>query len=470
MLKTLVSAAMTPYQYRNFFRPMLLKHHRSALKVLPFAILVSMIGLAAPQSIAADLQIAAPTGLPAPRFRTTVTTGGAPLFVAPIDIDADGLPDFVTANYIGNSITIVKNSGNGVFLPTQELFVGGSPVQSVVVDLQQRGALDVVVCNSALSDPYIAVVTNNGSGTFALSERIKVGPGAVAIAAGDVNNDSKPDIITSDYSSNTLTVLTNDGSGHLQISQTLSTANFPHGVAAVDLDHDGWRDLVNCCWQGNVVQTFTNDQHGHFALRQTIPAPGNPHWMVTADFNGDGFIDVATSNSEGTFTVLTNDHTGGLVLSAKMPTTIGEGHGIGIGDWDGDGNIDLAVTSFTTSSNHVALFRNNGHGVFDSPSWIVGEGSPYAPAFVREIRRGPTLMFVPDSSANHVHIFELDTTTSRVQWPVTTAPWRLQEAADLQTNGWADSPLPILLNASSQQNTAIVNPDAGRRFFRLTHD
>src|ERR1700685_2204136 len=74
--------------------------------------------------------------------------------------------------------------------------------------------------------------------SFVLSSSPEVGTAPFGIAAADVNNDGKPDLISANAGDNTLTVLTNDGSGVFSSNATYIVGNTPISVAAADVNND----------------------------------------------------------------------------------------------------------------------------------------------------------------------------------------------------------------------------------------
>jgi hypothetical protein len=70
------------------------------------------------------------------------------------------------------------------------------------------------------------------------------------MTAADVNGDGKVDLITANSGNNTLTVLTNNGSGGFALTSTYNVGSYPNWVTATDVNGDGKMDLV-CANSGN---------------------------------------------------------------------------------------------------------------------------------------------------------------------------------------------------------------------------
>jgi len=64
------------------------------------------------------------------------------------------------------------------------------------------------------------------------------------LAVVDVNSDSKPDIIVTNYGSINVGVLLNTGNGTFAAQQVYSTGSGPEAVAVVDINSDGKLDII----------------------------------------------------------------------------------------------------------------------------------------------------------------------------------------------------------------------------------
>ncbi|MFL5653862.1 MAG: FG-GAP repeat domain-containing protein [Ktedonobacteraceae bacterium] len=165
---------------------------------------------------------------------------GSPGAVATGDLNGDGHPDIVTANTAFSEIAVLLNNGAGSFASPTFYAAGagvGEGSQSIVIaDFNGDGHLDIVVPGQGIA--AVAVLLNNGNGTFALA--IRYGSGitgdVISVAVSDVNGDGHPDIIAGVSSTATVAVLFNNGDGTFGTASSYTVGNDP-GAVAVGLGH-----------------------------------------------------------------------------------------------------------------------------------------------------------------------------------------------------------------------------------------
>ena len=89
------------------------------------------------------------------------STGDGPGRIAIGDVDGDGSPDIVAANYLSRSVTVLRGY-KGTFMPTATIPVGNHPQGIALGDLNGDGKADIVVANS--DDNTISILLGRHAG------------------------------------------------------------------------------------------------------------------------------------------------------------------------------------------------------------------------------------------------------------------------------------------------------------------
>jgi len=309
-------------------------------------------------------------------------TGAIPLAQLPPSVVTNGASGInITGTFSGDgagvtNVNLGLSSGgsirpeSGVFILNATLNVGSSPSAVIAADVNGDGKLDLISGNYSANT--LSVLTNNGSGGFVFSSLPAVSSPESVVAA-DVNGDGKMDLIVANLAANTLTVLTNNGSGGFVISSSPGVGAGPFSVTTNDFNGDGKVDLICANSAANTVSVLTNNGSGGFVLSSSPAVGSGPRSVMAADLNGDGKADLICANyTANTLSVLTNNGSGGFVL-ASSPTVGISPVSIMVADVNGDGKMDLISANY--NGGNLSVLTNNGSGGFvlaSSPA--VGSG------------------------------------------------------------------------------------------------
>jgi hypothetical protein len=281
-----------------------------------------------------------------------------------------------TGNGAGlTNLDLGQNSGGSIqplslTLSSPQLL--GEPTYAVSAgDVNGDSKPDLIAAGYNTSSLY--VLTNNGNAGFVLITNYPLSGGTQpeALVAADINNDGKLDLISGNANS-TLSVLTNNGSGGLVLSTTVSVISTARGVIAADVNGDGKLDLINAGSSGNVIQVFTNNGSGGFVSAATI---SNPSLMrvAAADVNGDAKVDLLGANGSFGVVVFTNNGSGGFPLSSIIATPTSANRII-TADVNSDGKPDIITAN--PLSDILSVLTNNGSGGFALASSPGAGGNP----------------------------------------------------------------------------------------------
>ena len=267
------------------------------------------------------------------------------------DVNGDGYPDIAVAFHNNSGVGVLLGNGDGTFQAMEAIATSGVSEYIALADLNRDGNLDIVTLNSY--DGSASVLLGNGNGTFQAEQSFGVGSYSYGLTVADFNNDGKVDVAVSNYSGSTVSVLLGNGDGTLQAGVTYPVGDSPTNLVAVDLNADGNQDLVVCSIESSSVSVLLGVGDGTFQPKVDYQVPSS--WGVAAaDVNGDGIPDVVATSLAGAVDLLQGVGDGTL-LAAVSTSTSASNYLLALGDLNGDGVIDLAVANLGASNVVVSL-------------------------------------------------------------------------------------------------------------------
>lgn len=217
------------------------------------------------------------------------------------DLNGDSKPDLIAANYSSLSSLSVQASSNGrLTMPINQKLITTKESASrfpLFSDFNNDQKIDFLLCSE---NGGISVFHGNGFGDFSVAQTFPGSPSSYGFAIADFNNDSYPDIVTSNYISGEIVFFRNlagQGFEPISMQNKATTAVF---IVATDLNGDKNSDILvfDRSLNNPSGYAFMGYGNGTFAspvqsIKTTFPMLIDSRYE---DINNDGRMDAAFIN------------------------------------------------------------------------------------------------------------------------------------------------------------------------------
>ena len=241
------------------------------------------------------------------------------------DFNNDAKTDIAVVNYTTNKIGILTNNGAGTFNNNSNAAIPAGLTAIAASDMNSDGKLDLVVSKSN----GVSIMMGSGDGTFNTENSYSITPvSASDLSLADFNGDGKTDVALL-AGTNSVSLLLNNGAGGLGNETLWSGGAVLTTIAADDLDNDEKVDLIF---------GFTTSSKGYVKLLLNITERQTIQRSVLFDFDADGKADVSVFRPLNGAWYLLNSSSGFAALQFGGATDK-----LTPADFDGDGKTDIAI-------------------------------------------------------------------------------------------------------------------------------
>ncbi|HMG23855.1 MAG TPA: VCBS repeat-containing protein [Kofleriaceae bacterium] len=300
-------------------------------------------------------------------------TGAYPTGGAIVDFNHDGHLDVVTADYHGNSVSVLLNAGTGHLnlrpIASYTTVSGAETSNLAVGDVNKDGNPDVLATNPQRAS--VSLFLGQADGTLAAGITIPVGVTAAAqpysAAIDDFNGDGNPDLAIAEEVSGAIIVRLGKGDATFgdEVPYAIDGVR-DYIVIARDVNGDHAVDLVCANRNGDTVSVLLGRGDGTFrkAIVTSVVPTGvtftqdrpwyGPYGVTVADVNRDGVPDLVTPNFLGdNVSIMLGSGNGrfepaiaiGVNKPADTTLTSSTPYAVVITDVDGDMRPDLVIAT-----------------------------------------------------------------------------------------------------------------------------
>ena len=187
------------------------------------------------------------------------------------DVNGDGYLDLLVPLFVspGNGVALFlgKSDNTGTFNAETDVAAGFAPVYNLAAaDLNGDGKVDIAFSAPFQQNQGVAVALGNGDGTFQAPTLFPTStqdpsldsPLPAYVKILDLNGDSHPDLLVTNYEFGTVAVLYGAGNGTFSAPTEFASGNGNFGLVTTDVNSDGAVDIVTARDNSNGVTVLLN--------------------------------------------------------------------------------------------------------------------------------------------------------------------------------------------------------------------
>ncbi len=206
------------------------------------------------------------------------------------DLNSDGITDLLSTCPRLGTLLLHEGLGNGLYKLVQNLNVAGTPYRIAVGDLNRDTRTDLVWIDQDSGTLYWAYANVPPGISFSGGSFLPEGEEASGLALTDFDGDGWLDAVVSVGGGDELAIHLNDGAGSLLAGQFQSVGDHPTQVLTTTAPSTGLPRLI-VAQEGVLSQNVAVYDGLTPTLSQEIPS-GQPDWLESDPWDGDSLDDL----------------------------------------------------------------------------------------------------------------------------------------------------------------------------------
>ncbi len=308
------------------------------------------------------------------------------------DSDNDGDNDLLVLGKSGEFYytKIYRNNGDSTFLDLGIAIPGLAHGGADVLDFNNDGAIDLVVCGNDGSSRQFYLYQNIGNNQFVEVPTSIPGVDYASVKCSDLNLDGYCDIILIGQTSTgkIAQIHKNNGDNTFSLINSLEGV-YDGDIITQDINNDDWPDIilsgVNNSFQ-LINKIYLNQKNPDFEFQERVSniAAIRGGEIKISDFNNDSYKDIVITGKDINDNYITRTYINNFGLSFTLSDNLTGLYysSIATGDFNNNGYPDIFVSGLDINSNYKTIFyvNNTGSGFSEQstnlPDIVKGSFSP----------------------------------------------------------------------------------------------
>ncbi len=279
------------------------------------------------------------------------------------DFDSSGAPDFLSASFDGNSLSVHLNGGDPEYWPEFAVTVApAGPIDVAAVDFDRDGEDDALVAGQGAdvvrwykrspmswNDPWTSVLVSTRQDP-------------ASVSAADIDGDGDPDALAAFTGDDVFAWYENTAGDGSAFSEHVIASGVADAIdaGAVDVDRDGDLDVVALTLADSTVRWYENTAGNGSAWSAHVIAAttSSGRALALGDVDRDGDVDAVSYGSNRLAWYENTSGNGSTWSTIAVSTATVEGQAVALSDYDRDGDLDLIAAPGATSA--ATRFENEG--------------------------------------------------------------------------------------------------------------